>query len=143
MSEPAVAPRSWTLTIPFDIALTSPNARLSWKARWRRNDIARTIAEGVWVEAGKPRASGKVMIGITIRKARKMDGDNVVSSAKPLLDALFARRRIQIPGKPAYYEPGLMTIDDSDKYVQIGTIQQVIGPQFKANESVTFTIVEM
>jgi hypothetical protein len=58
------------ITVPWDPARTADNAlrRMHWAARGRLHATARETARLCWLQAGSPRAAGKVRVSLTIRR---------------------------------------------------------------------------
>lgn len=124
----ATIPRRWTLVIPWDAGILAPNRVSHRMQRYRIGALGRRAAGLVWVAAGRPRAQSRVRVDITIRRARALDDDNLVSATKNLRDGVFN---------------AALTPNDSPRWVTIGTITQDIGPQFKGREEVQFDVEEV
>jgi len=139
MTQPAAALRAWVITIPWDAGLTTKNQKMSPMKRYRLTQLAQTTAYGAWCAAGRPRASGKVRLSITVRRARALDEANVMSGLDGLIDGIFSAHRV----RGYSVERGCMTVDDSPQYLELGEVRQEIEPKWKANEQVIFTITEV
>jgi hypothetical protein len=111
------------LSLPLDIGPLSPNRTLGrhWSVREKLKRITERTAYAVWHKAGKPRAAGPVIVTYTVRRARKLDGDNALSACKALGDCLFKNR---------------ITRDDSPEWVTFNPVVQVFTPKSKAAPSV-------
>lgn len=115
------------LSVRWDVAKTSLNARLHWRQRARLNRLARLAAYFAWMEAGKPRARGPVEVSITVRRGRLIDPDNALAGCKSLIDELFNEA---------------ITPDDSAKRISFQPVRQETGKQYRGAEEVVFTIRE-
>jgi hypothetical protein len=113
------------IKVPIDPAPMSANKRKHWSQMSRLKANAWQTARACWIEAGKPVASGQVIVHITARRARALDYDNLLSGCKALFDGLFVNA---------------ITADDSPKYLRIGHIEQIIKPEYKAAPSVEFIV---
>lgn len=116
-----------SITVPVDIARTSPNAltRLMWQERGRRKKTAKEAARVVWVCAGRPRVDCPVIVDIVIRRGRKLDADNALAACKPAIDGLF--------------KDGLVP-DDGPRWLTIGEVRQESGKEWKGRECVEFLV---
>lgn len=124
----AHAPRRWTLVIPWDAGILSPNRVSHRMQRYRIGALGRRAAGLVWVAAGRPRAQSRVRVDITIRRGRALDDDNALAALKPVLDGVFN---------------AALTPNDSLKWVTLGTITQRIDPKWKGREEVQFDVEEV
>lgn len=115
------------ITVPIDPNLTSPNHRLHWGERARRNTRARELARLAWLAAGGPVAAGPVRVSVIIRRERALDPDNAVSCLKPLIDGIFREG---------------VTPDDSARWIAHGAIVQERGKRWRGREEVEFVIEE-
>ena len=124
------------IIVAHDPARTSPNQRLHWAERHRRNDAARAAARAGWLQAGCPVATGLVRISFIVRRARKLDADNALAGCKPIIDALFGQRRRA--RQPAL--PGLVTPDDSPRWLTLGEVRQETGARWRRRPEVEVVI---
>lgn len=114
-----------TLSVLWDPHLTSANQRLHWAERARRNKRAKWRAREAWEKSGSAKATGRVRVTLTVRRAKALDGDNLISGCKPIIDGIF--------------KDGV-TPDDSAKWVALQTPQQEIAARWKGLEHVLVTI---
>lgn len=124
-----------TIRIGYDVQRVSPNQRLHWAERARRNRVAAAAAVYAWTLAGCPEIHGKAHVDVTIRRGRVMDQDNAVASLKSVLDALCRRR-----------ETGCGVLwDDSSKFLELGAVIQETGRRWKDRPEIElcFTPEEM
>lgn len=121
MAEPFRA----VITVPWDVQRTSLNQRLHWRARAERNRIARQTARLMWLKAGKPQAPGKVAVTVTVKRARALDPDAVLSAAKPVIDGLFNEA---------------ITPNDSRKWIACWLVEQEVGKRFRGCEEIVFEV---
>lgn len=124
------------IVVKCDPARTSPNQRLHWAERHRRNDAARAAARAGWMQAGCPVATGRVRVSFIVRRGRKLDADNALAGCKPIIDALFGMRRR--PGRPT--NPGLVTTDDSPRWLELGEVRQETGARWRHRAEVEVVI---
>ncbi len=117
-----------TLTVPVDPGMTSPNRRLHWAERNRRNEKAALYAFWAWNHAGCPWVSGPVVVSVHVRRGRIMDDDNLWAGFKPIRDALFKHR---------------ITPDDSPRWVTQGTLTQETGRRWVGREECVITVEEV
>jgi hypothetical protein len=115
------------IIVPGDIGLVTTNQRIDPLERSKRNRRLRESAHGAWLEAGRPRAAGKVKVHVTVRRAAWLDGDNAVGGCKAMRDALFNQA---------------ITPNDSDRYVELGQVTQQVGPMWATLEEVEFVVVQ-
>lgn len=123
------------MTEPIRITVLGDNAPMSanrarnlhWTALHRLQTAAKHRAHTAWVIAGKPALAGPwpVRVDVTIRRGRKMDRDNAVSSLKAVIDGLFK---------------GKVTPDDSERFLDLRTPIQEVGARWKGREEVEFVI---
>lgn len=119
-----------TITVPGDVAKSSPNS-MGGRHRFaihRLEKQAMETARYCWIAAGRPRAKGKVRVGITVRRGRIMDIANIVSGAKGALDGIF--------------KDGV-TPDDSPRYLELGAVRQETGKRWKGKEEVSFAVYSL
>ena len=114
-----------TITVRFDVGLTSPNLRLHWAERGRRAWRARALATSAWREAGCPTMTSPVDVSLLVRRARRLDLDNLIASCKGAIDGLFNEA---------------ITPDDSETWVRSLRVAQETGKQWKGAEEVVVTI---
>ena len=123
------------MTEPIRIVVLGDNApmsanrtrKLHWSALHRLQNAAKLRAHTAWICARKPSLMGPwpVRVEVTIRRGRKMDRDNAVSSLKAVIDGLFK---------------GKVTPDDSEAFLDMRTPVQETGAQWIGREEVEFTI---
>ncbi len=131
---------AFSIVVPIDIQRTSPNQRLHWAERNRRNQSARNAAQAAWVKAGRPKCKRPVTVELIVRRGRVLDADNAVSSTKPIIDQLFGSRS---RGAGRTKLPGLITPDDSPEFVRLsGNVKQIVGPSWRGKEEIEFVITE-
>jgi hypothetical protein len=123
--DPAPSPTAWTITVPVDVGLTSPNLRRYWLIEARAKKAARTTAAWAWIAAGRPRAHGQVLVSVVVRRARAMDEGNVWAALKPVIDGLFVNA---------------LTPDDSPRWVKLGTLTQEISLRYRGREECVFRV---
>lgn len=113
------------IIIPVDVNEASPNRP---KKRAEANRIRgehNNIARRAWVEAGRPMVDGKVRVNIVIRRARAIDPFNAMACLKHVIDGVFR---------------DALTVDDSEKFIEIGTLEQITAPEYKGACSVEFIV---
>lgn len=115
------------LTIPIDPNTLSVNA--SKKRKLRENlSLKRRVFEScryAWIEAGRPTATGRVILHLIVRRGREMDTPNIWGGMKVPIDALFV---------------GAITPDDRPKYLELGHIEQQIDKKFAVKPEVVFIV---
>ena len=116
------------LVCPIDVGPLSPNTRVHWAVRHRRAKKVGDTCYAIWHKAGKPHASGPVLVTITLRRSRKMDKDNALACCKSAIDAIFKAR---------------VTPDDGPDYVTFNPVVQVIGPQYRERPEVEFLVEDL
>lgn len=115
------------LTIPFDPATFSPNKTRGRHWNTLRN-LKQTIGNAAWVswmQAGRPVATGRVVVNIVVHRSRVMDEDNTWAGCKPAFDGIFR---------------GQITPDDSAKWVRLGRIHWRTGREQGKRPCVTLQI---
>jgi len=107
-------PELVTITVPMNIRdIPGPNSRQHWGARHKANARARLCASWAWVEAGRPRFDGPVVVDIVIVcNGPQRDPDNSLATLKPVIDGIFS---------------GNATPDDSHRWVRYGRIEWAAG----------------
>lgn len=70
-------------------------------------------------------AAGKVRVSVITRRGRLMDTCNVVGGLKPLLDGIFVKA---------------MTPDDSPRWLELGSVRQITGKQWRDMPEVELVI---
>jgi len=65
-----------------------------------------------------------------------MDADNALAGCKPVIDALFGQRRRA--RQPAL--PGLVTTDDSPRWLTLGEVRQETGARWRHRAEVEVVI---
>lgn len=113
------------ITVPIDPATMSANKRLNWRKLGALKSRAWKTARAMWIEAGRPKASGRVIVHLTARRARTLDVDNLISGCKAIFDGLFVNA---------------ITEDDSPEFLTIGHIEQDIKPEYRSNPTVVFIV---
>jgi hypothetical protein len=116
------------VTVPFDVQRTAENVTRRgghWSARSRVMRLARELARLCWLDAGRPKAAGKVRVSVVIRRARALDTANAIGALKPLLDGLFV---------------DAITPQDSPKWLEFGGCTQETAKEWKGREEVTFIV---
>lgn len=114
------------LVVPFDIVQVSPNKRLHWARRAELTKLAHRACAAAWIAYQRPVAPpGGVNVRFTLLRSRAMDEDNAVACLKAIIDGLFH---------------GLITVDDSPKYVHIIVVDQRPHKSHRADPT---TIVEV
>jgi hypothetical protein len=98
---------------------------MHWAARAREAKWARVLAQFAWRNAGAPTMAGPVDVTLVIRRRRRMDPDNVLSSAKPILDGLFN---------------DAITPDDSANWVRYVGVSQETGKEWIGAEEVVVRV---
>lgn len=116
------------LILPINVGPLSPNVRAHWAAKRRHAKTIEKVCFAVWYDAGKPRASGPVLVTITLRRSREMDKDNALACCKSAIDAVFK---------------GCVTPDDGPDYVTFNPVVQVIGTQYRERPEVEFLVEEL
>lgn len=129
------------IEVPWDPILTADNElrRLHWSGRAERMKAARTRAYQAWRDAGEPRFEGKVRLSFIIRRARSADTSNLLGGLKPVLDGLCVGLEWRVKNQVVRREPGMLP-DDSPKYLEIGSVRQETGSQWKGREMILVTV---
>jgi hypothetical protein len=115
-----------SITVAMDPADTSQNQRLHWAVLARRKKRHQAAALVAWLAAGRPRLRRKVRVSVIVRRGRKMDDDNIIGGLKAARDFLFGGGRI--------------TPSDSPEWVEMGTVTQQTGIQWRDRAHVVFVI---
>lgn len=118
------------VTVPFDPHRLSLNQRLHWRSRKSRNDVAKRAARYAYLDAGAPSFEEPVRVEIIVRRGREIDADNALSGCKPLIDALFCRRK---------NGEGIIP-DDSPRWLELTIPKQEPGARWKGREEVVFLV---
>jgi len=118
------------LSLPIDIGPMSPNRILGrhWSVRKKHKATASRTAYVIWHNAGSPRANQPVLVTYTVRRPRKLDGDNALAALKAVTDCLFK---------------GRITRDDSPDFVTFNPVIQVVTPRGTAAPSVDVLVEEL
>ena len=77
------------LVVHFDVALTSPNNRVSHWTRHANNKKAKRAAKEAWMVYGMPRSSTPVDVQLILLRSRELDQDNALAACKGIIDSLF------------------------------------------------------
>lgn len=104
------------LILPLDANQMNPNNRRKLRDWLRAKKYHKETAHKVWLEAGKPRASGPVTVSVIIRRGRLLDEDNARAGLKACFDSLFKKA---------------ITPDDSTKWVKLGALTQETGGRWR------------
>jgi hypothetical protein len=120
------------LRIAWDAGRLTPNKTrgMHWAEVGRLSDHAKTAARVAYYAAGCPEIDGKVRISIVVRRPRRTDPDATLASVKPIVDALFCRDKNGTG----------ITPDDSDRYVEYGSISQETGARWRGCEEVEIRV---
>lgn len=117
------------ITVLGDTAPLSANRtrRLHWSALHRLQNLAKLRAHTAWIMARKPSLQGPwpVRVDVIIRRGRKLDRDNAVSSLKATIDGLFK---------------GRVTPDDSEAFLDMRMPVQETGARWEGREEVEFVV---
>ena len=114
-----------SITVSYDINRLSPNGRLHFREKAKRNKLARWLAMNAWVNARLPRFTTPVTVAIHVQRGRVIDADNALACCKPLIDGIFG---------------GNATPNDSAQWVEFLPVTFATGDKFRRQETVTFTI---
>lgn len=109
-----------TFTICYDLARNSPNKRMLPLAKARVVKNFRKVVRAWMLSAGICELPQRADVKLLIRKATRMDRDNIIGAFKPAQDEMWAQ----------------------DKDVSIVDVQQEIGPQWRDREEIVVTIKE-
>ena len=124
------------IEVPWDVARSSMNRRVHHMARARLNRRAMEAATLAYRQAGSPELPDEAVAAVTYvaRRGRRMDHENVINGAKPIIDALCRRRR---------NGHGVL-LDDDDRHLSIDGVFLETGRQYKGRESLLlrFRIIE-
>lgn len=112
------------ICVPWDVHRTSPNQRLCYHARRRRNQEAMAAARLAYRRIGSPELQGPITLHYLVRRARALDDDNVVGGAKPIRDALCCRRK----------NGHGLTEDDTHAFVRLGGVSHETSRRYKNRE---------
>ena len=119
-----------SLVVPGDVVgALSPNLRLHYYERHRRNQDWRQRAWLAWQAAGRPQVTGKVRLTFTIRRSRRVDPDNALASMKALVDGL-----VDQPGRPALLR------DDNEALVEFGAVRFECGAAWSKRPEVIVAV---
>lgn len=121
------APRRWTIMVPWDPQLTSPNRRQHFMARARLVREGRENGRLAWLLAERPRATRRITIDAQIYRGASIDDDNAIAGLKCVRDGLCN---------------DALTPDDSARWVRWGSVQVIAGKQYRGREHVILTITE-
>lgn len=82
--------RTVSLIVPGDIVKDlSPNKHVGWRGKMTKAKLWRFGTKAQWVLAGCPRFKPPVAVKIIVRRGRRVDDDNLVSSCKHARDGLW------------------------------------------------------
>lgn len=132
-------PNQIRITVPGDNAMLSPNRRSSLN-RYERARLVKMVklrAIAAWFAAGRPVCPGPfpARVAVTIRRGRVLDDDGAVGSIKALRDGLFGAI-----ARKGMARPGLITPDDSLRYVRFEMPVQETGKNWIGREEVEFIV---
>jgi hypothetical protein len=110
------------ITVPWDVQRTADNVTrgLHWSGKGRVNRAARELARLCWLEAGAPRAPGKVRVRVLVRRGRVLDTTNAIGGLKPLLDGIFV---------------DALTRSDSARWLEFAGCVQETGARWAGNRA--------
>lgn len=133
------------IVVDLDVALCGENqtSRRHFGTKTRRKNAAKKACKDGWIAAGRPKVDPKdfpVRVDIITRRAIAMDDANVIGAVKSAIDSLFAREGTKV-GQKTYYVPGLVTPDDSIKYLRMGTVEQEVDKKYKEKPQLVFVIM--
>jgi hypothetical protein len=107
----------------------SLNQRLHFMQRHARTKDYKTRAWLAWVQAGHPRATGRVRLDFVVRRFRVVDPGAVHEAMKACVDGLRDQ-----PGRPS------LLPDDSAKWLQLGEIIFETGARWRGREEVVVRV---
>ena len=123
-------PEEIRITVLWDVARLSPNARMHPGKRLRLEREAKAAAGVGYALAGHPRIDGPVDVRLLLRRARKLDDDNAIAACKHARDVLFNRNR---------FGTGI-TPDDDAAHVRVTGVDWETGPEWRGREEVVFIV---
>ena len=123
----------FTLTVPFDVARLSINARrrLHWRDEAKLVRSARTAALLAWRMADGPVSRWPVTVEITVRRGRKIDPGCVIEGAKAIIDGLCWTRNPHHQG---------IIPDDNEEWIAYGAIRQETGAAWKQRPEIVLLV---
>lgn len=123
---PPTTPEPIEIVVPFDPQRLSPNLRLHYLERARRNKRAREAARLGWLQAGRPRMQEPALVTVIVRRPRRIDPDNALAACKSALDELLSPRNNGCGVLP----------DDSSQWVRYSPVEFETGPRFKGKAQI-------
>lgn len=127
------------IRIDYDIALCSQN-KLEFKHWATQSKIKKESANAALIgyQRGKKISVGQIdyplIVDAIVYRKTRMDRHNISGALKWTLDILFARRPVKVGDKISFYQPGILTPDDSDKYLIQRSVSQVNDSKYKNKE---------
>ena len=124
------------IRVQWDAARTGENAlpKSHWAPRARIMREAREAGFRGWLDAGKPVVRERVLVSARICRAYRLDSLNAWGCLKPVIDGALVGRYLA-PGKDHIFLPSMLP-DDSDKWVKLGSVDQLIDQRYAGAEEV-------
>lgn len=133
------------ITVDLDVSLCGENktSRKHFGTKTKRKNAAKKACKDGWLASGRPKVSPEdypVRVDIITRRATLMDDSNIIGALKWSIDSLFSKEGQRV-GNKTFYVPGLVTPDDSIKYLRMGTVEQEIDKRFKEKPQIVFVVM--